>query len=137
MKTEKGDCPGGLSTEAWDKVENAANRCLAGPARDRIVTSLYDGRIRGANLGRVPGQVRRTSPEVIRLNRNNRTGDGAFSSDAYGLARILAYEDRHVQQLRELDWVGRYASGTSFAFMDALEEDAHGYATAQNTECKP
>lgn len=137
VKTEKGDCPGGLSDDEWDKVETAAKECLADPARDRIVTALFDGRIRGANLGRSPGRVRRTSPDVIRLNRESSTGDGAFNTDSYGLARILAHEDRHGQQLRELDWLGRYASGTSYAFMDALEEDARGYASAQHTGCKP
>lgn len=132
LKSRKGKCPGGLSDEEWEKVETAAKECLSAPARDRILTALSDGRIRGGNLGRSMGQVRPTSPDVIRLNRDRSTGNGAFTTDSYGLARILGHEDRHVQQLRELDWLGRFAGGVE-PFRSVIEEDARGYASAHNT----
>jgi len=99
-----------------------------------VLTALNDGRIQGDNLASdVYGEVKGTSPDIIRLNRSASWGEGidvnVFKFDPWMVAKIVAHEDRHVQQLRELGWFARIFGG-SRGFHKVLEADADGYAGA-------
>lgn len=125
-----GNCPGGLTVDEWNKVETAAKEHLKRLARQRILDALNEGRIRGADLGRDVANVSGWDSDVIRVNRSLRIFGrdlSQFDVDPKSLARILAHEDRHVQQLANFGFLTRVLGGSE-GFHNALQDDADSYA---------
>jgi RHS repeat-associated protein len=130
LKNGKGLCPGELSDKEYDNVERAAKDHLSLVARNRVLGALSSGRIRGGSLGGDEAHVSGSSPDVIRINRNLKVFDqrlSVFNWDPRSLARILAHEDRHVQQLANFGFLTRILGGSG-GFHMALQEDADAYA---------
>jgi len=132
----KGSCPGGLSDKEYDVVEKAAKEHLKQLARNRILTALQTGKIRGTSFlhqekGSEEAHVSALQPSVIRLNRSQSGFEGehfsSFDLDSRSLAHVLAHEDRHVQQLQNISPYLRLVGGTSGNY-DALQKDADAYA---------
>ncbi len=130
LKDKKGLCPGKLTDKEFDSVEHAAREHLSLVARKRVLDALYGGRIRGGNLGGDEAHVSGLSPDVIRVNRSLSVFDqrlSVFNWDPQSLARILAHEDRHVQQLANFGFFTRVLGGSS-GFHAVLQQDADAYA---------
>ena len=125
-KDADGKCPGGLSTEDWDRIKES-QKWMKTEARGQIDKLLNTGRITILSVLRVTpagGMVHPFAPQTILLNPKLLTQDASL------IAKILVHESRHLQQFEGRGVVG--ASFLSLTKHDELELDARIYAN-QNT----
>jgi hypothetical protein len=128
VKTEGGDCPGGLSTEEWNSVEGTYS-CMSTEAAGRTRQLLFAGNIRGAALAPdKAGVVIPLIPNAIYINRSSSRGNIFFDSQ---LGPTLVHEGRHVDQFAGMS--GQQAAQFYSENGGLLELDAALYEEKNHT----
>jgi len=99
LRDENGNCPGGLSVNEWDQVQQSYPH-MSRAVRHRTAVRLMRGQIHGGSLASEKyGETDEVTGREITINRDMGMFRRSVFNDMEQLAKTLIHEDQHVIDL--------------------------------------